>query len=289
MPSVSPAIAAMPGWPSSATASASRNSALRPPRPWPRTVTVVSPPDSSTAGGGNGWPCARDLPRDAGMHQGDVARLALDASPRTMGVSAGACGRSAAACSAACGVRDDAGLACGEGADRRASASRSRASSACAQRGPAVRCRIWRGPRAHRRGWWIGDGRAGGDHRRIVARHVGDQQRHDPRRSAAAASRPPLIARQVLAHAIHLGDVGAAFQQRLVHRLLVGQGQAGAGSASSAEPPPEIRHSTRSSAVSPCRPAPGCGARPAGRRRRAPDARPRRPRSAGRAGRGRSA
>ena len=32
------------------------NSALRPPRPLPRTVTVVSPPDSSTHGVANGAP-----------------------------------------------------------------------------------------------------------------------------------------------------------------------------------------------------------------------------------------
>ena len=69
----------MPGWPSSATASASRNSTLRPPRPVPRTVTVVSPPDSSTQGGANGWPCTRDLPRDAGHDLADLARLAFDA------------------------------------------------------------------------------------------------------------------------------------------------------------------------------------------------------------------
>ena len=41
----------MPGEPSRCAASASRNSLLRPPRPRPRTVTVVSPPDNSTAGG----------------------------------------------------------------------------------------------------------------------------------------------------------------------------------------------------------------------------------------------
>ena len=36
-------------------ARASRNSTLRPPRPSPFRVTVVSPPDSSTQGGGSGW------------------------------------------------------------------------------------------------------------------------------------------------------------------------------------------------------------------------------------------
>ena len=34
----------------------SRHSTLRPPRPLPRRVTVVSPPDSSTQGAGTGWP-----------------------------------------------------------------------------------------------------------------------------------------------------------------------------------------------------------------------------------------
>jgi len=70
-PSVSPASACTPGSPSSATASASKNSTLRPPRPRPRTVTVVSPPDSSTQGA-NGLrprgpsrrtPCRHDRPR----------------------------------------------------------------------------------------------------------------------------------------------------------------------------------------------------------------------------------
>ena len=40
------------------TASDNRYSTLRPPRPAPRTVTVVSPPDSSTQGGVNGM-CRR--------------------------------------------------------------------------------------------------------------------------------------------------------------------------------------------------------------------------------------
>ena len=77
-----------PDAPSSATASASRNSALRPPRPWPRTVTVVSPPESSTRGRRQRLAVARDLARDPGMDQRDVARLALDASPRMIGRSA---------------------------------------------------------------------------------------------------------------------------------------------------------------------------------------------------------
>ena len=54
MPSVSAASAAK-GVPSAAWARASRNSVLRPPRPGARRrVTVVSPPDSSTTGRGKG-------------------------------------------------------------------------------------------------------------------------------------------------------------------------------------------------------------------------------------------
>src|SRR5690606_36765976 len=54
MPSVSAASAVMPSTPSMAMAKARRNSAWRPPRPSPRMVTVVSPPDSRTAGRANG-------------------------------------------------------------------------------------------------------------------------------------------------------------------------------------------------------------------------------------------
>src|SRR5690554_6796114 len=53
-PSVSPASDHTSCWPSSSIARESRNSTLRPPRPSPRTVTVVSPPESSTHGRGKG-------------------------------------------------------------------------------------------------------------------------------------------------------------------------------------------------------------------------------------------
>src|SRR5882757_8848102 len=49
-PSVSAARPQMPAVPWAAIASASRYSTLRPPRPLPRTVTVVSPPDRITMG-----------------------------------------------------------------------------------------------------------------------------------------------------------------------------------------------------------------------------------------------
>src|SRR5215467_1304096 len=56
----------MPGCACNATASANRNSALRPPRPIPRTVTVVSPPESKTLAG------------NAGMDQSHLACFPLE-------------------------------------------------------------------------------------------------------------------------------------------------------------------------------------------------------------------
>ena len=104
---------------------------------------------------------------------------------------------------------------------------------------------------------------------------------------AAAASLPPLIAERCLADRVHLGDVGAAGEQRLVHRLLVRERQPWAGSASRDEPPPEIRHRTRSSGPAPSGECQDLPPRPA-RRRPGPGAPPRRSRSAHRARRGRS-
>ena len=72
-------------------------------------------------------------------------------------------------------------------------------------------------------------GGAGGDHRRVVARHVRDRQRPQSgrvgrRRQPAAGDR-----RQVLAQRVHRADVGAGCQQRGIDRLEVGERQAGGG------------------------------------------------------------
>ena len=69
---------------------------------------------------------------------------------------------------------------------------------------------------------------------------------------AAAASRPPLMRRDMLADRVHRGDRRAGGEQRLVDGDLVGQRQTRRGDGSSAEPPPEISATTRSSAVRPC-------------------------------------
>ncbi len=63
--------------------------------------------------------------------------------------------------------------------------------------------------------------RPAGDDAGLVARHVGDQQRDHPRRRTGQRQAAALDRRQVLAHAVHLADRRAAFQQRLVDRLFL--------------------------------------------------------------------
>ncbi len=74
-----------------------------------------------------------------------------------------------------------------------------------------------------RRARVLSDRRAGGDHRRVVARHVRDQQADDPRRMGRRRQPPALDGREVLTDDVHLADIGARGQQRLVDRLFLGQ------------------------------------------------------------------
>ena len=131
------------------------------------------------------------------------------------------------------------GSRCAPDADRRAWASR-RVNRRGDGRSPAAaRSRIspeWRAPR---RSCWVGDGRARGDHRRIVARHVGYRQGHDLRRRSRRREPSALDRRQMLAHAIDLADGGAAASSARVTARLSARVMPGAGSASNAEPPPE--------------------------------------------------
>ncbi|MNF78516.1 hypothetical protein D3C84_607030 [compost metagenome] len=76
------------------------------------------------------------------------------------------------------------------------------------------------------RGGRVGDGGAGGDHRGFVAGDVGNRVGVDGGRPAGLGQAAALDRREVLAHAVHLGDGGAGFQQGLVDRLLVLEGQA---------------------------------------------------------------
>ena len=77
---------------------------MRPPRPLPRIVTVVSPPESSTQGGRGRLAVAAHLPRDPGHHARDLARLALDRVAEDERRDAGAARDLAAARSDVCGV-----------------------------------------------------------------------------------------------------------------------------------------------------------------------------------------
>ena len=73
----------------------------------------------------------------------------------------------------------------------------------------------------------VGDGGAGADHGGIVPWNVADRQGHDPGRCGGGGEAAAFDRRQMLPDGVHLGDVGAAGQQRAVDRLLVGQRQAG--------------------------------------------------------------
>ena len=69
----------------------------------------------------------------------------------------------------------------------------------------------------------IGDGRSGGDRRRIVAGNVGNDQADHSGRMRRGRQAPALDRREMAADGVHLGDVGAAPEQRGVDRLLVGE------------------------------------------------------------------
>ena len=72
----------------------------------------------------------------------------------------------------------------------------------------------------------VGNRRPGGDDGKVVARHVGDHQRHDARRRGGRGEASALDRREMLAHAIHLGNRRAALEQRLVDDLLFLQAHA---------------------------------------------------------------
>ena len=206
----------------------------------PRTVTVVSPPDSSTAGRPHRAAPTRNCPvgsleRDRGMHARHVARLALDAVAQHDRRDAARSAAAAAASSACLRARDQL-EPCFR---RRGSPGFGVSSSAGGEMGerprPARRCGISRASRAHRRKL-VGSGTVGpgGDHRRIVARHVGDRQGHDPCRRRGRGEAAALDRREMLAHAVDLADRGARSQQCPRHRLLVGRASAPAPAASAA-------------------------------------------------------
>ncbi|CAI8846503.1 hypothetical protein EMIT0P44_290082 [Pseudomonas sp. IT-P44] len=69
----------------------------------------------------------------------------------------------------------------------------------------------------------VGDGGAGGDDRGEVARYIGNRIGINSGGPAGFAETAALDRREVLAHAVHLADGRAGFEQGFVDRLLVGE------------------------------------------------------------------
>ena len=204
----------------------SRNSALRPPRPLPRTVTVVSPPESSTAGGrqpaGRGARTERAMPA---MTRPTSRASPSIASPRISGVDAGRARHGGRRFEARLRRGDDDGLARRRAADRRASASRPRAPRDGARdRRRRRRCRSGRGsPRASAK--VVGSATVGPEAIDAGSSPGTSEMRSVTTRGRIGGGGEPaaLDRREVLAHRVHLADVGAAGEQRAVDRLLVGE------------------------------------------------------------------
>ena len=213
----------LPGWPVAArSASDSRNSTLRPPRPRPRTVTVVSPPDSSTHGGSNGWPCratcsampASTLPTSRAspsmlsprMWTGH-ARLARR-PPRRLRAPSAAWRRSASRCRARRGIAGlDAFAAAAFQDVRRRRRQRDAVAPDDASASAQVVGSATVGPEA------MSIGSSPGTSERSSVTTLG--------RMASGREAPALDGRKMAAHAVHLADARARLQQRAVDRLLV--------------------------------------------------------------------
>jgi hypothetical protein len=265
-PSVSPATA----WtcrdaPARATARASRNSTLRPPRPLPRTVTVVSPPESRTQGAASGWPWPDDLPGDGGHDLGHVARLALDGvaedqAPPRRPWRATAAAASRAICGVAIRMGDEAGqtrvarfegFAGGRFRGGRARLTGRQFDGVTADDREGVGAGSWgrrpSGPEAMSTGWSPGTSEIS----RFTTR-AGWQ---------AAARRPPLIAERWRRTQFISEIVAPDLSSALVDRLLVVQAEALARQGQAA--PSRRRKSGRapvSSALEPAAPGRGCAA-----------------------------
>ena len=75
----------------------------------------------------------------------------------------------------------------------------------------------------------VGNGRARSDGVGIVARHVRDCERDEPRGRGGARKPSALDARQMFAHRVDLANIGAGAQQRARHRLLFREREAARG------------------------------------------------------------
>ena len=232
MPSVSAASAETPGRPSSARASASAYSWLRPPRPWAlRTVTESSPPlmmatlRPAALASRASAACVRATSRASPVTR--IAQIdhlvALALGQRSRGGERGG------------GGGDDAVLGAGEGRIAGLGRLVGRIGERCldgrrqrqAQRLHGRPAPVEHGARVGERGG-VGNGRAGADGGRVVARHVGDGERQHGR-SSGLAQAAALDARDVAAHRVHLVDVGAALEEPARQPGLGGEREAGGG------------------------------------------------------------
>ena len=232
-------------------ASASRNSALRPPRPCPRTVTVVSPPEISTQGAWAGWPklahwraiaaCTSATSRDSPSML--LARI-IGAMPASNAIAAAA---SSEACGVAIMMFSTRARRGSPGFGVSSSLARKRCNTGAGASMPYL-ARMARasalldgsatvGPEA------ITDGSSPGTSEIISATTLAG--------AAASASRPPLMAERCLRTAFISPMVAPLFSSALLTACLSASVKPGAGRLRSAEPPPEIRQRTRSSGVSP--------------------------------------
>ena len=189
-------------------------------------VTVVSPPESSTAGGGRGGRgrgrcgrcrparCRPRAPRLPARRQ-DQRREAERA--RFGGLRPSAMRGVAIIRNSLPARRGSPGLG----------ASRPRAFEMRGDGGGRGDAVMGRQGARFGKGRGIGDCGAGGDHRRVVAGYVGDGQGDDARRVRCRGEPPALDRREVAADAVHLADGGAGAEQGAVDLLLVGERQPG--------------------------------------------------------------
>ena len=169
----------------------------------------------------------RDLQRDAGHRLADVARLALDAVAEDVHRHRRFPRNGRGCLERDLRRRDEADLVARETGIARLDAF----AAAASQRVHHVRGEIdlvalddRERIGARRR---IGNGRPRRNVHRTVARHVGQEKRHDLRRMTRRRKPPALDGGQVATHAIHLADARARLQQRTVDRLLVLEREAG--------------------------------------------------------------
>src|SRR6266849_4366499 len=166
-----------------------------------------------------------DLQRDRGMHQGDVAGLALD--PVAQHDGGDAAGERGIRGGGERLLRAGDHLEAAPAEDRVAGLRRLRFRGG--QMGDDRRglgdavfgedgLRIGKGRR-------VGECRAGGDHRGMIPRYVGNRQGEDARRRRGRGEAAALDRREVLPHRVDLADRRAGAQQAPRHRLLVGERQ----------------------------------------------------------------